>query len=132
MNISDYIEKIRSKPVRQRERMAVIATGVSFAIIFLIWIFSFGEMNRSVQTENENQSMQQMEDLKNNFSNGKASIEEMFQELPSQQNLNNAQPPALRAPEENTSDNNENTESAPGSENNKQDSIQNKDIPQLP
>ncbi|PIX90532.1 MAG: hypothetical protein COZ28_03250 [Candidatus Moranbacteria bacterium CG_4_10_14_3_um_filter_44_15] len=86
MNLNNYIEKLRIKPQREREKIAVIATAVSFAIIFLIWLVSFNEMNKPVQSEAENQPGQ-LEDLKSDFSSGKASIEEMFRELPQKGSL---------------------------------------------
>jgi len=81
MSLNDYIEKLRRKPEREREKIAVIATGISFAIIFLIWLVSFNEIERSVQPEMENQPAQ-LEDLESNLESGKSSIEEMFQQLP--------------------------------------------------
>ena len=86
MNLNNYIEKLRIKPQREREKIAVIATAVSFAIIFLIWLVSFNEMNKPVQSEAENQPGQ-LEDLKSDFSSDKASIEEMFRELPQKGSL---------------------------------------------
>jgi len=86
MSLQNYIEKLRTKPPREREKIAVIATAVSFAIIFLIWLISFNEMNRPAQSETESQPSQ-LEDLKSNFSSDKASIEEMFQELPQEGSL---------------------------------------------
>ena len=32
MSLHNYIEKLRAKPVRERERIAVIATAVGFAV----------------------------------------------------------------------------------------------------
>jgi len=81
MSLNDYIEKLRRKPEREREKIAVIATGISFAIIFLILLVSFNEIERSVQPEMENQPAQ-LEDLESNLESGKSSIEEMFQQLP--------------------------------------------------
>ena len=75
MNINDYLDKLRSKPVHERQRIAVVATGVAFAVIFLIWIVSFSEMNNSVETQAEQQAPE------DNFSAEKASIEEMLQGL---------------------------------------------------
>ena len=121
MNISDYIEKLRTKPARERERIAVIATGVAFAVIFVIWLVSFNEMNKPTELE---AGPDQLEDLKNDFGSGKASIEEMFQELPSAGNgleqNNNSINQRQTAPEENNagSDTSENKDGA--------------EIPQLP
>ena len=83
MNLNEYIEKLRAKPVRERERIAVIATAVGFAVIFLIWIVSFNEMNKPVETQADPTSAS-LNDLKNNFQTGKDSIQNMMQQLPSQ------------------------------------------------
>ena len=83
MNLNEYIEKLRAKPVRERERIAVIATAVGFAVIFLIWIVSFNEMNKPVETQADPTSAS-LNDLKNNFQDGKDSIQNMMQQLPGQ------------------------------------------------
>ncbi len=86
MNFSGYIENLRKRPAREREKMAVIATGVSFAMIFVIWLVSFGEMNRSAQPPENipaDESSGQLENLKNSVGGNEASIEEMLQ-LPDQ------------------------------------------------
>ncbi|MCX6766793.1 MAG: hypothetical protein NT170_03385 [Candidatus Moranbacteria bacterium] len=83
MNLHEYIEKLRAKPVRERERIAVIATAVGFAVIFLIWIVSFNEMNKPVETQADPTSAS-LNDLKNNFQTGKDSIQNMMQQLPGQ------------------------------------------------
>ncbi len=129
MNLNDFLEKLRRKPARERERIAVIATGVAFAVIFIIWLVSFNEMNKSAQSETENQPSQ-LEDLKSNFSSDKASIEEMFQNLPQEGNL-----------EQNNSDTGSNVQETPsggdstkndGNNLNNRNSESGGEIPQLP
>jgi hypothetical protein len=83
MSLKDYIHKLQQKPVRERERIAVIATAVGFAVIFLIWIVSFNEMNKPVETQADPTSAS-LNDLKNNFQTGKDSIQNMMQQLPGQ------------------------------------------------
>jgi len=83
VNLNDYIEKLRMKPARERERIAVIATGVSFAVILVIWLVSFSEMNKSASSEAGSVPVQdQLEELKKNAGESKQSIEEMMQSLP--------------------------------------------------
>lgn len=83
MSLHNYIEKLRAKPVRERERIAVIATAVGFAVIFLIWIVSFNEMNKPADVQADPTSAS-LNDLKNNFQTGKDSIQNMMQQLPGQ------------------------------------------------
>jgi hypothetical protein len=83
MSLHNYIEKLRAKPVRERERIAVIATAVGFAVIFLIWIVSFNEMNKPAE-QPVDQTSASLNDLKNNFQTGKDSIQNMMQQLPNQ------------------------------------------------
>jgi hypothetical protein len=83
MSLKDYIHKLQQRPVRERERIAVIATAVGFAVIFLIWIVSFNEMNKPVETQADPMSAS-LNDLKNNFQDGKDSIQNMMQQLPGQ------------------------------------------------
>src|SRR4030042_2443049 len=75
MSLQSYIDKLRSKPVHERQRISGVATGVAFAVIFSLWIFSFSEMNNSGETQAEQQAPE------DNFSAEKASIEEMLQGL---------------------------------------------------
>ena len=91
MNINDYLEKLRAKPVQERERIAVIATGISFAIILLIWLISFSEMNKNENPEPSSSPVtNQLEDLKKNIGNDKQSIQDMLQSLPQSADQNNA------------------------------------------
>jgi len=83
MSLHSYIEKLRAKPVRERERIAVIATAVGFSIILLIWVVSFKEMNKPSE-QPVDQTSASLNDLKNNFQNGKDSIQNMMQQLPNQ------------------------------------------------
>ena len=87
MSLKDYIHNLQQRPVRERERIAVIATAVGFAVIFLIWIVSFKEMNKPVETQVDPTSAS-LNDLKNNFQTGKDSIQNMMQQLPSQMGSN--------------------------------------------
>lgn len=83
MNFSEYIEKLRRKPARERERIAVIATGLAFLVILGIWVVSFSESNKqSTATAPSPEISNQMDDLKNDFEQGKQSIQDMLQSLP--------------------------------------------------
>ena len=84
MNINDYIEKLKSKPVHQRERIVIAATAVSFLIILVIWLASFAEMNKAGQTDANPSAVDQLNGLKGNVSDSKKSIEEMWKQIPSQ------------------------------------------------
>lgn len=94
MSINNFIEKLRSRPQKERERIAVVATGVSFAIILVIWLISFSEMNKAVPTENGASTVDQLKDLKDSATESKKSIEEMWNQLPSEEGLNNISPPS--------------------------------------
>ena len=84
MNINDYIEKLKKKPVHQRERIVIAATAVSFLIILVIWLASFSEMNKAGQTDANPSAVDQLNGLKGNVSDSKKSIEEMWNQIPSQ------------------------------------------------
>jgi len=85
MNIKEYIHKLQQKPVQERKKIAVVATAVGFAVILLIWVVSFNEMNKPVENQGDPASAS-LDDLKDNFQNnfqtGKDSIQDMIQELP--------------------------------------------------
>ena len=87
MNIKDYLHKLQQKPVHERKRIAFFATAAGFLVILLIWVVSFKEMNKSVETQVDPTSAS-LNDLKGNFQDnfqtGKDSIQNMMQELPSQ------------------------------------------------
>ena len=89
MSIHDYIEKLRSKPVHERQRIAAVATGIAFSVIFLIWVVSFSEMNSSSELQAEEQT-NPTENFNENSSIGRASIEEMLQGLPSSDGTDSA------------------------------------------
>lgn len=128
VKFNEYLEKLRTKPPRERERIAVIATGVSFAIIFLIWLVSFNEMNKAAQPQAEEQPAQ-LEDLKNNFSGGKNSIEEMIQSLPDQSGAAGADNAGLN----NSGENNPPAPADSSNAGNTNSDEQNKEsVPQLP
>ncbi|OGI25107.1 MAG: hypothetical protein A3J76_02680 [Candidatus Moranbacteria bacterium RBG_13_45_13] len=83
MNIHDYIEKLRAKPRKEREKIAVIATSVSFAIIFVIWLVSFSEMNKNASEEPSSVPItDQLENMRSSMERDKQSIQDMMQELP--------------------------------------------------
>lgn len=84
MNINDYIEKLRTKPVHQRERIVIAATVVSFLIILVIWLVSFSEMNKEGQADANPSAVDQLNGLKNNVGESKKSIEEMWNQMPGQ------------------------------------------------
>ena len=95
MNINDYIEKLRNKPARQREKIVIAATAVSFLIILAIWLVSFSEMNKESQVDANSSAVDQLNNLKGDMGESKKSIEEMWNQLPDQneigtQELNNA------------------------------------------
>ena len=77
MNINDYIEKLRNKPVHQRERIVIAATAVSFLIILVIWLVSFSEMNKEGQADANPSAVDQLNGLKSNVGESKKSIESM-------------------------------------------------------
>jgi hypothetical protein len=83
MNIKDYIFKLQQRPVRERKRIAVIATVISFSIILLIWVMTFKEINKTKETETD-PAAASINDLKKDFQTGKNSIQDMMQDLPSQ------------------------------------------------
>jgi len=122
VNINNYIDKLRAKSVRERERIAVIATGVAFAVVLVIWLLSFSEMNKNESPEPATSPVtNQLEDLKKNIGNDRQSIQDMIESLPQ-----NTDPDGLSAesPQNN------------GSENQSQDTNENQnsqpEIPQLP
>lgn len=90
MSLQEYIKNLQKKPLRQRERIAVVATGVSFAIIFVIWLVSFSEMNSSIPVEDNAPTIDQLKSLKDEAGESKKSIEEMWQNMPSQEDLSGA------------------------------------------
>jgi hypothetical protein len=87
MSLKSYIHNLQQRPVHERKRIAVIATAVGFAVIFLIWIVSFNEMNKPAEQPIDPASAS-LNDLKDNFQDnlqtGKDSIQNMMQQLPSQ------------------------------------------------
>lgn len=121
MSLHNYIEKLRAKPVRERERIAVIATAIGFAVIFLIWIVSFNEMNKPVE-QPVDQTSASLNDLKNNFQTGKDSIQNMMQQLPNQAGTDNnsagTAPPASDASLQNPGNNTNNVDNGAGAGNN--------------
>ena len=85
MNFKEYIHNLQQRPVQERKKIAVVATAVGFAVILLIWIVSFNEMNKPVenQTDPASASLNDLKDnFQDNFQTGKDSIQDMMQELP--------------------------------------------------
>lgn len=83
MNINDYLEKLRSRPERQKEKIAVAATAVGVGLLFVIWLMSFSETNKVSNEAQQNISAEnQLEDMKNSISRDQQSIEEMMGNLP--------------------------------------------------
>jgi hypothetical protein len=91
MSLKDHITRIQQKPQHQRERIAVIATAVAFLFILSIWILTFSEMNKSTQTEANSPANEQLNDLKNSAGEGKKSIEEMWNQMPTQEDMIDAE-----------------------------------------
>jgi len=91
MNLKDYITKIQQKPQHQRERIAVIATVAAFLIILAIWLLTFSEMNKSTQPQASSPATDQFNDLKGSAGEGKKSIEEMWSQMPTKEDMMNAE-----------------------------------------
>jgi len=89
MKLKDHITRIQQKPEHQRERIAVIATAVSFLIVLAIWLVTFSEMNKSTQPGENSQATEQLNDLKSSAGEGKKSIEEMWSQMPTQEDMTN-------------------------------------------
>lgn len=83
MRIREYIHNLQQRPVRERERIAIGATAVGFAIILVIWLVSFREMNREMEPQVDEMTTG-IDDLKMNFQEGKDSIQDMMEQFPSQ------------------------------------------------
>jgi len=114
MSLHNYIEKLRAKPVRERERIAVIATAVGFVLILVIWVISFKEMNKQAEPQAD-QTSASLNDLKTNFQTGKDSIQNMMQQLPSQTGTDNSTGNVPSAP---SVDSNQNIDNNPNAGNN--------------
>jgi hypothetical protein len=100
MRLKEHIASIQQKPQHQRERIAVIATAVAFLVILAIWLLTFSEMNKSTQPAVDSSATDQLNDLKSSAGEGKKSIEEMWSEMPTQEDMINAEQQA--APQENS------------------------------
>jgi hypothetical protein len=88
VKFNDYLEKLRRKPARERERIAVIATAAAFLVFFGIWLVSFSENGKEIAPEQSSSSIdEQLGDLKNSIGQGKQSIQDMMQDLPQNQGL---------------------------------------------
>lgn len=112
MSLHDYLEKQRAKPVKERERLAVIWTAAAFAVILVIWVVSFREMSKPEEVQQADPAAASLNDLKNNFNDGKDSIQSMMQQLPASptdggsDTQNNNQAPADDSANNNTNQNN--------------------------
>ncbi len=85
MGLQNYIEKLRAKPIHERERIAVVATGISFIVVLIIWLVSFSEMEKKENSQPVfSPAQNQIEDLKKNMEDEKRSIQEMMESLPFQ------------------------------------------------
>jgi hypothetical protein len=134
MIFKDYIQKLQQKPVRERERIAVVVTIIGFFIFVGIWIISFNEMNKQSEQPVDETSAS-LNDLKTNFQTGKDSIQNMVQQLPGQTGatgtgVNNGAGDSLQNPVDNSIPGNslDGGTTGPAENNN-----QNKDsVPQLP
>jgi hypothetical protein len=91
MKLKDHLARIQQKPQHQRERIAVIATAVSFSVVLVIWFLTFSEMNRSTQPEMDSSAIEQLGDLKSSAGEGKKSIEEMWGQMPNQEDMIDAE-----------------------------------------
>jgi hypothetical protein len=83
MSFKDYIQKLQQRPVRERERIAIVVTIIGFFIFVGIWIISFNEMNKQSEQPIDETSAS-LNDLKTNFETGKDSIQNMMNQLPNQ------------------------------------------------
>lgn len=132
MAIKDYIRKLQQKPVRERERIAVVWTAIGFAIILVIWVVSFREIFKSTEMSVE-QNPATLRDLKVNFQEGKKSIQDMIRNLPNQTETVNGDNINSNL---NNNDNNLNAGSAAANVSNdndiKQNDQNNTAVPQLP
>ena len=83
MKFNNYLEKLRQKPVKEKERLAIAATAVAFLIFFGIWMLTFSESSKQIAPEQSSSTINdQMGDLKNSMDQGKQSIQDMMQNLP--------------------------------------------------
>jgi len=141
MNTSDYLEKLRRKPAREKERIAIFATVVVFLLFLGIWLISFSETTKENSESQAASSAltNQLEDLKGNIGQGKQSIQNMMQGAQQSgsdpgvsgqnQNIGNSVPSAnynLDVNSQDTSGQNNATNNQPQSNNNQQE------IPNLP
>jgi hypothetical protein len=92
VSTSDYLEKLRRKPAREKERIAIFATAVAFLFFLGIWMVSFSETTKENSESQAASSAlsSQLEDLKGSVGQGKQSIQNMMQGAQqSGANLNN-------------------------------------------
>ncbi|MFA5926176.1 MAG: hypothetical protein WC831_04535 [Parcubacteria group bacterium] len=131
MGLQEYVKNLQKKPLRQRERIAVAATGVSFAIILIIWLISFSEMNSSnAPAESNTSTIDQLKNLKDDMGEGKKSIQEMWSQLPSQEDVNASVQPS--GPGEGGINGADASDNQNAGENEKSGDQQNDGIPPLP
>jgi len=87
VNINDYLEKLRQKPEKQRERIAIGATAAAFLIVLVIWLVSFSENSKPPADQSTSGVSDQLQNLKDSFGQDKQSIQDMMQNLPQQGDL---------------------------------------------
>ena len=129
MQFKEYIRRLQNKPEHQRRRIAIIATAVSFGLVLIVWLVSFSEMNKKAREDREksSQSLEELEGLKEEFGEGKKSIQEMFERLPSDGGADTRQEYEFNSEGENYNDSDR--RDLPENENEGQDS---KKVPELP
>jgi hypothetical protein len=137
MGIHEYIEKQRARPEHERNRLAVVWTAIGFAIILVIWVISFREMSKPVDTQVDPASAN-LNDLRNDFQNnldtGKDSIQDMMQNLPASPTGGSSQPGENEINNENSVPYNDNMDAndSPGNQDGGQDNQSGASVPQLP
>jgi hypothetical protein len=83
MGLQEYLEKLRQKPAREKDRIAIIATAIAFLIFFGIWLVSFSESDKQVAPDQSSSTINdQLGDLKNSIGQGKQSIQDLIQNPP--------------------------------------------------
>jgi hypothetical protein len=133
MKIKDYIKTLQQKPEHQREKIAVIATAISFLIILVIWLVTFSEMNGGSESKEISPADQKLQDLKSDVGKGKQSIEEMWNQVPGQIN-SPENDTGIGGSEQGSGDGteNKNASGAGGNNQDKKENTEGNEIPQLP
>jgi hypothetical protein len=80
MGLQNYLEKLRRKPIREKERIAIIATAVAFLIFFGIWLLSLLESGKQITPAQSSSTInEQLGGLKDSIGQGKQSIQDLIQ-----------------------------------------------------